>query len=99
MDIALICAIIVILSIDFWLRSHGFHFTSKKRHPAPHDYHKAFKHEGIDLDEQTYKSVIKFMEEGNIEAAEYLLMIRCKSPLANVRHAVDDVYEDMYGAW
>ncbi len=99
MDIALICAIIILLSIDYWLRNSDFHFTFKKHHHRSPDYHQAFTHEGIELDEPTYKSVIKFMEEGNIEAAEYLIMIRCKCPLKKVRHAIDDVYENMYGVW
>jgi len=91
--------ILILLTIDYWFQSHDI--VIEKRKIATHvegiDFHSVFKREGVDVDEETYEEVCEFVEENNIEAAEYLMMMRCKSPVAKIRETIAELCSEMRG--
>ena len=91
--------ILILLSIDFWFQSQGIGIEKRKvvTNPDDRDFHSVFRREGIIIDEETYKGVVEFVSENNIEAAEYLMMMRCKTPVANIREAVAELCHAMRG--
>ena len=100
MELLAVYTVFVVLSIDAWLRAQGFRVRAVRRGPQPpEDYHRLFRRYGIELDEVAYRNVVRFVEEKNIEAAEYLMMMRCDSPLVTVRESVAELSREMSGGW
>ena len=101
METAILYILLIIISIDFWIRSQGIVIEKRKiAHPhAIDDFHSVFRREGIEVDENTYNDVCRLIGESNVEAAEYLMMIRCKEPVKKIRDAVAELFIEMRGGW
>lgn len=99
MEAALFYILIILLSIDYWFQSNGIGIEKRKVATSPEDFdfHSIFKREGVEVDEKTCREVCEFIEENNIEAAEYLMMMRCKSSLTKIRETVAELRFVMRG--
>lgn len=77
-----IFAIILILSAQMWFENHSMHFNS--HHPGEDnrdDLRWIFRANGIEPDERTYMSVMKLVEEGNLDDAVELISLNCHSSI------------------
>jgi len=75
-----IFAFILILSVQMWMENHPMHFNS--HHPGENnkdDLKWVFRANGIEPDERTYMSVMKLVEEGNLDEAVALINLNCHS--------------------
>ena len=71
-------AIILILSVQMWMENHRMHFNS--HHPDEDnkdDLRWIFRANGIEPDERTYLTVMKLIEDGNLDDAVDLISLNC----------------------